>query len=103
MTSEVLRYETAERLRRALVEEAYDEAQGALAEYRCHIDAALAAHPAGAPPPLKLAQQAGELMQWALSVVHVARARGRDRLEQVSAVLRYLSASPQAPTWKVDG
>jgi hypothetical protein len=103
MTGEILRSETADRLRRALVEESYDEAQAALAEYQRHIDAALAAHPAGAPPPSELAQEAAELMQWALRVAHVARARARDELEQVSTVLRYLSPAPQVRSWKVDG
>jgi len=103
MTRETLRYEAAERLRKALVTEAYDEAQAALAEYRRHLEASLASHPVGAPPPAELAREARELMEWALRVVRVARARTRGRLDQVSAVLRYLSPSPDIRTWKVHG
>lgn len=103
MTTEAMRNETAERLRKALVAEAYDDAQAALAEYRRHVDAALTAHPVDAPPPAELAREASDLMEWALRVARVSRAKTRDQLEQVSAVLRYLSPSPDVRTWKLDG
>jgi len=103
MTSDTLRHETAERVRKALTSQAYDDAQAALDEYRLLVDAAVAAHPAGAEPPAELAREVHELMQWSLRLVRVARAQTRDQLEQVSAVLRYFSQAPPRQTWKIDG
>ncbi len=103
MISETLRQETAERLRKALSYEAYDDAQKALDDYRQLVEAAVAAHPAGAQPPTELMQEVDDLMQWALRVVRVARAQARDQLDQVSAALRYFSPAPHIQTWKVDG
>lgn len=103
MTSEALLQETAQRLRKALTSQAYDDAQTALDDYRQLLDAAVAAHPAGAQAPTELAQEVDELMQWALRVVRVARAQTRDQLDQVSAALRYFSPAPHTQTWKVDG
>jgi len=103
MINETLRQQTAERLRKALTSQAYDDAQAALDDYRRLVEAAVAAHAAGAPSPAGLAQEVDDLMQWSLRVVRVARAQTRDQLEQVSAVLRYFSPAPPSRTWKVDG
>ena len=103
MTSETLLQETAERLRKALTCQAYDDAQAALDDYRRLVEAAVAAHLAGAPSSTELAREVDDLMQWSLRVVRVARAQARDQLEQVSAVLRYFSPAPHIQTWKVDG
>lgn len=103
MTREALRYETAERLRKALTSQAYDDAQAALDDYRRLVEAAVAAHPAGAQPPTELEQEVDELMQWALRVVRVARAQTRDQLDQVSAALGYFSPAPRTQAWKMDG
>jgi phosphoribosyl-ATP pyrophosphohydrolase len=103
MSSETLRQETAERLRKALTSQAYDDAQAALDDYRKLVETAVATHAAGAQPPTELAQEVDDLMQWSLRVVRVARAQTRDQLEQVSAALRYFSPAPHVQTWKVDG
>jgi hypothetical protein len=103
MTSETLRHETAERLRKALTSHSYDNAQAALDDYRQLVEAAVAAHPPGAPPPAELAQEVDDLMQWSLRVVRVTRAQTRDQLDQVSAALRYFSPAPPTQTWKMDG
>jgi hypothetical protein len=103
MTRETLRQETAERLRKALTSQAYADAQAALDNYQELVEAAVAAHPAGAPPPAELAREVDELMQWALRVVRVARAQTRDQLDQVSATLRYFAPAPHIQTWKMDG
>jgi hypothetical protein len=103
MISETLRQETAERLRKALTSQAYDDAQAALDDYQQLVEAAVAAHPAGAQPPTDLTQEVDELMQWALRVVRVARAQTRDQLDQVSAALRYFSPASPNQAWKMDG
>ena len=54
-------------------------------------------------PPVELAQQADELMQWALQTVRCSRARTRDDLEQVAAALGYHGPAPLVHTWRVDG
>jgi LPS O-antigen subunit length determinant protein (WzzB/FepE family) len=103
MTSETLRQKTAERLRMALASHAYDDAQAALDNYRELVEAAVAAHPAGAPPPAELAREVNDLIEWALRVVRVARAQTRDQLDQVSAALRYFAPASHVQTWKMDG
>ena len=103
MTSETLRHETAERLRKALTSHSYDNAQAALDDYRRLVDATVAAHPSDAQPPAELAQEVDDLMQWSLRVVRVTRAQTRDQLDQVSAALRYFSPAPPTQTWKIDG
>jgi ABC-type transporter Mla subunit MlaD len=103
MSSENLRYEAITRLRQAVAMDAYEDVQAALAEYRQHIDQALAALPPDAAPPVELAREAGELMQWALQVARSTRARTRDQLDQISAVLGYRGPRPQISTWKMDG
>jgi hypothetical protein len=102
MTGETLR-ETAERLRKALTSHAYDDAQAALDDYRQLVEAAVAAHPVGAPPPAELTQEVEDLMQWSLRVARVTRAQTRDQLDQVSAALGYFCADPHTQTWKVHG
>ena len=103
MTSQKMRQETAERLRKALTSRAYDDAQAALDDYRRLVDQAVAAHPAGAQPPTELAQEVDDLMQWSLRLARVTRAQTRDQLDQVSAALRYFSPVPPTQTWKMDG
>jgi hypothetical protein len=103
MSSETLRHETITRLRQAVAMDAYEDVQGALAEYRRHVDEALATLPPDAPPPVELAGEADDLMHWALQVVRSARARTRDQLDQVAAVLGYRGPRPQVSTWKMDG
>ena len=103
MSSETLRDETITRLRQAVAVEAYEDVHAALAEYRLHVDKALAALPPDAGPPVELAREADDLMQWALQVVRSGRARTRDQLDQVSAVLNYRYPRPQFSTWKMDG
>lgn len=103
MSSDILAHETDTQLRQAVASEAFDCVQAALADYRRHVEAVLADWPADAPPPVELARQADELLQWALQTVHCARARTRDDLEQVSAALGYHGHAPLVHTWKVDG
>jgi hypothetical protein len=103
MTGETMRQETADRLRKALTSRAYDDAQAALDDYRRLVEAAVAAHPAGADASAELAQEVDELMQWSLRVVRVTSAQTRDQLDQVSAALGYFSPVPHAQTWKVHG
>ena len=103
MTSETLRHETAERLRKALTSQSYDDAQAALKAYRQLVESAVAAHAAGAHPPTELAQEVDELMQWALRVVRVAQAQTRDQLDQVAAALNYFSPAAPNQAWKIDG
>jgi hypothetical protein len=99
MKPETDRRQTAERLRRALSSEVYGEAQIALGDYRRAIETAVAQ----GVSPAELAQEADELMQWALRVVRAARAQTHDQLEQISGVLRYRPPAPQVQTWKLDG
>jgi len=103
MTSETLRHEAAGRLRQAVEREAYDDTQLALADYRRHVEEALAAWPQDGPPPAELARETDELMQWALLVARTARARTRHQLEHVTAILRYCQPFPQVRAWKIDG
>ena len=103
MSSETLRNKTITQLRQAVAMEAYEDVHAALAEYRRHVDKALAALPPDTAPPVELAREADDLMQWALQVVRSARARTRDQLDQVSAVLGYRYPRPQFSTWKMDG
>ena len=103
MTSESLRQEAAERLRKALTSHAYDDAQAALDDYRQLVEAAVAAHALGAGPPTELAQEVEDLMQWSLRVARVTRAQTRDQLDQVSTALSYFSPAPNTQTWKVHG
>jgi len=103
MSIDILAHESAKRLREAVASEAFDSIQTALADYRRHVETVLANWPPDAPPPVELALQADELMQWALRTVRCARARTRDELEQVSAALGYHGHAPLVHTWKVDG
>jgi hypothetical protein len=103
MINENLRREAADRLRRAVVSEAYDDVQTALADYRREVEAALAAWSSNEPPPLEVVREAMELTNWALRVVRSARARTSNKLEQVSAVLRYRMLASPAPRWKLEG
>jgi hypothetical protein len=103
MTTETLRQETADRLRKALTSQAYDDARAALDDYCQLVEAAAAAHPAAAQPGAELAQEVNDLMQWSLRVVRVARAQTRHQLEQASAALSYFSPAPHIQTWKMQG
>ena len=102
MISETLRQKTAERLRKALTSQAYDDAQAALEDYRQLVESAVAAHPAGAPPPTELTREVDELMQWALRVVRVAQAQTRDQLDQVAAAINYFPPASPNQAWKMD-
>lgn len=103
MTNEQLRQQAADRLRRAVTREAYDEVQAAIADYRREVEVALAAREPGQPPPVEIVREAMDLTKWALRVVRAARARISDKLDQVSAVLHYRAAAPRPPTWKLEG
>ena len=103
MSTDILVHETATQLRQAVASEAFDSVQTALADYRRQVEAVLADWPPDAPPPVELARQADELMQWALQTIRCSRARTRDELEQVSAALGYHGHAPLVHTWKVDG
>lgn len=103
MKNENLRKEAADRVRRAVVSEAYDDVQEALADYRREVEAVLAAWSANEPPPLEIVREAMDLTNWALRVVRSARARTSEKLEQVSAVLRYRMLASPAPRWKLEG
>jgi hypothetical protein len=103
MMSDILAHETVTRLKQAVASEAFDDVQTALADYRRHVESVLADWPADASPPVELAQQAHELMQWALQTVRCSRARTRDDLQQVAAALGYHGPAPLIHTWRVDG
>lgn len=103
MSSESAVHEIANQLRQAVATEAFDSVQVALADYRRRVEAVLAELPADAPPAIELAQQADELLRWALQTVRCSRARTRDDLERVAAALGYHGHSPLLHTWKVDG
>jgi hypothetical protein len=102
MTNENLRKEAAERLRRAVASEAYDDVQTALKDYRREVEAAVSAWSSPEPPPLEVVREAMELTNWALRVVRASRARTRDKIEQVSAVLRYRTLASPPPRWKLE-
>lgn len=103
MISEQLRQQAADRLRRAVTREAYDEVQAAVADYRREVEAVVAAWRPGEPPPVEVVREAMDLSKWALRMVRTARARTSRKLDQVSAVLRYRTASAPRPTWKLQG
>jgi hypothetical protein len=103
MTSAALRQEAVIKLRRAVASCAYDEVQAAAAEYRRHVDEAVATRPAGGPPPMELAREAEELIRWSLQAVRAARAQARNQYDQLSAVLRYRNPQRQLSTWNIDG
>lgn len=103
MENEILRRETALRIRQGVASEAYDDVLALLGDYQRHVERALASCNADEPPPVELAREAGELMEWTLEVVRAARARARDQLDQASAVLRYRQPASQAGTWKIEG
>jgi len=103
MTSTALRQEAALRLRRAVASCAYDEVPEAAADYRRHVDESVAAWPDGGPPPVELAREAGELIQWSLQVVRGARSQLRNQYDQLSAVLLYRNSQRQLSTWNIDG
>ncbi len=102
MSPETSRHEAAARLRQVVAAEDYESVELALADYRRHVEAALANRPPDAPPPAELAREADDLMHWALHVVRSARARARDQLDQAAAVLGYCHPAQSAPTWKID-
>jgi hypothetical protein len=102
MTSECLRQETVERLRQAAVSEEYDEVRAALADYRRHVDEAVAAWPPDGPPPTDLASEADQLMRYVLQVTRAARAQTSYALDQASTVSHYLYHL-QSPTFKAEG
>jgi len=103
MTNENLRREAAERLRLAVVSEAYGDVQTALADYRREVEAVVSAWSSPEPPPLDVVREAMDLTNWALRVVRSSRARTRDKIEQVSAVLRYRPLASPPPRWKMEG
>jgi hypothetical protein len=103
MISDILAHETVTQLKQAVASEAFDSVQAALVDYRRHVESVLAGWPADASPPVELAQQAHELMQWALQSVLCSRARTRDDLQQVAAALGYHGHAPPVHTLKVDG
>ena len=103
MSTESLRQQAADRLRRAVAREAYDEVHQAIAEYRREVEAVVAAWRPGEPPPVEVVREAMDLTQWALRVVRAARARTSNKLDQVTAVLRYRIPLPPRPTWKLEG
>jgi len=103
MTNDTLRQHAADRLRRAVTAEAYDEVHSAIADYRREVEAALAAWQPHEPPPVAVVHEAMDLTKWALRVVRAARARTTEKLDQVSAVLPYHSAAPPPPNWKLEG
>jgi len=83
--------------------EAYDDMPAALAEYRSHVESAVASLPVNSPALAGLACEAGELMEWALKVLRTARTRNCDHLDSISAALRYISPVFPSGTLKVDG
>jgi len=103
MIDSTVREQAANRLRRAVTREAYDEVQSAIAEYRREVEAALAGRQPGDPPPVEVVREALDLTKWALRVVRAARSRTSDKLDQVSAVLRYQPSHPRRPTWRLEG
>ena len=103
MTNEILRQQAADRLRRAVTREAYDEVQTAIADYRREVEAALAAWHPDEPPPVEVVREAMDLTKWALGVVRAARARTSHKLDQVSAVLRYRTPALPRPNWRLEG
>lgn len=103
MIDSTVREQAANRLRRAVTREAYGEVHAAIADYRREVEAALAAWHADEPPPVEVVREAMDLTKWALRVVRGARARTSDKLDQVSAVLRYRPAAAPRPTWKLEG
>ncbi len=103
MTNDNLRKEAAERLRHAVVSEAYDDVEAALVDYRREVEAAVSAWSSPEPPPIEVVREAMDLTNWALRVVRSSRARTRDKIEQVSAVLRYRTLASPSPRWKLEG
>jgi len=103
MTNESLRQQAADRLRRAVAREAYGEVHAAIADYRREVEAALAAWHRDDPPPVDVVREAMDLTKWALHVVRAARARTSDKLDQVSAVLRYRTTDSPRPRWRLEG
>jgi len=103
MSNDTLRQQAADRLRRAVTREVYDEVQTAIADYRREVEAAIAAWRPDEPPPVEVVREAMDLTKWALRVVRAARARTSDKLDHVSAVLRYRAAAPPRPTWRLEG
>ena len=97
------RRHAADRLRRAITVEAYDEVQAALADYRREVEAAVAALQAHAPAAVDVVREAIDLTEWALRILRSARARTGSRLQQVSVVLRYHPSSRALPNWKLEG
>jgi hypothetical protein len=103
MNNENLRKEAANRVRRAVVAEAYDEVPAALADYRREVEAVVAAWCEPDPPPLGVVREAMDLTNWALLEVRSARARTGDKLKQASAVLQYHKTASPTPHWKLEG
>src|SRR5215467_1862432 len=103
MTQTNTRLQAADRLRRAVTVEAYDEVHAAIADYRREVEAALAAWRPGEEPPVEIVREAMDLTKWALRVVRRARARTSEKLDQVTAVLHYHPAADPSPNWKLEG
>jgi len=95
--------QAADRLRRTITREAYDEVHKAIADYRREVEAAIAAWQPDAPPPVDVVREAMDLTKWALRMVRAARARSSDKLDQVSVVLHYRATVPPRRTWKLEG
>jgi hypothetical protein len=103
MSSATSREEAAARLRQVVASENFSEVRAALAEYRRHFDASVAAWPSDGPPPIELARESLDLMEWALRAARAARARTSQALNQVLAAQRYHRPAPPAATWKTEG
>jgi hypothetical protein len=103
MSNQNLRQQAADRLRRAVTRENYDEVQAAVADYRREVEATLAAWRPDEPPPVDVVREAMDLTKWALRVVRAARARTGSKLEQVSAVIQYRATAAPRPNWKLEG
>ena len=103
MTNDNLRKQAAERLRQAVASESYEDVQTALADYRREVEAAVSAWSSPEPPPIEVVREALDLTNWALRVVRCSRARTRDKIGQVSAVLRYRMLLSPSPRWKLEG
>ena len=103
MRKETLRQEAANRLRRAVTREDYNEVQTAVADYRREVEAEIAAWQRDQPAPVDVVREAVDLTRWALTSLRAARARNGQKLDQVSAVLRYHSPAQARPTWRLDG
>ena len=74
MMNETLRQQAADRLRRAVTREAYDEVQVAIADYRREVEATIAAWHPDEPAPVEVVREAATLLMLA-GVASVAAER----------------------------